>query len=242
MPSVALAGSVIPNLRVQGRNLEGATFTFVSVKSLITVTSATIDPTGTSATLNVTVRANTGGTAVVVATSKAFISSDATPTTANSLRILNGSADEDGDGLSNSDEFARGTNPLNPDTDGDGIADGDEVALGANPLDSQDHPVTQAQSTPVAYLNTFVADTDGDGFADRDEVLLGTNPTNLQARPTVQVQSVPVAYLNTFVADTDSDGFPDRDEVLLGTNPTAPASQPTTTAFSAVVSYQNDFP
>ena len=73
MPSVALAGSVIPNLRVQGRHLEGATFTFVSVKPLVTVTSVTIDPTGTSATLNVTVRVNTSGTAVVMATSKAFV-------------------------------------------------------------------------------------------------------------------------------------------------------------------------
>jgi YD repeat-containing protein len=87
MPSVALAGSVLPNLRVQGRHLEGATFTFVSVKPLVTITSVTIDPTGTSATLNVTVRANTAGTAVVMATSKAFVSSDATPTTANTLRI-----------------------------------------------------------------------------------------------------------------------------------------------------------
>ena len=36
--------------------------------------------------------------------------------------------DDDNDGLSNDEEVARGTDPLNPDTDGDGTNDGDEVA------------------------------------------------------------------------------------------------------------------
>ena len=62
---------------------------------------------------------------------------------------------------------------------------------GANPSDSLDRPVAQAQSVPVAYLNTFVADTDGDGFSDRDEVASGTSPTDPQARPASQAQSVP---------------------------------------------------
>jgi len=148
-PTVALAGSVLPNFQVQGRNLDGATFKFISVNPLITITATTIDPTGTSAVLSLAVRANTGGTAVVVATNAFFASSDTTSTTANTLRIFNGSADDDGDGLTNSDELARGTDPLNPDTDGDGIGDGDEVALGTNPLDSRDRPITQAQSAPA---------------------------------------------------------------------------------------------
>ncbi|MGA1870349.1 MAG: DUF2341 domain-containing protein [bacterium] len=44
------------------------------------------------------------------------------------LDIFSNSAgfDLDGDGLSNYDEYLRGTDPLNPDTDGDGILDGDE--------------------------------------------------------------------------------------------------------------------
>jgi YD repeat-containing protein len=100
-PSVALAGSVMPNFQVQGRNLDGAMFTFTSLNSLVTITSTTIDPTGTSALLTVTVRANTAGTAVVVATSASFVRSDATSTTANTLHILNGSTDDDGDGLTN---------------------------------------------------------------------------------------------------------------------------------------------
>ena len=49
--------------------------------------------------------------------------------------------DSDGDGLSDSDEEAYGTNPGVYDTDGDGFGDGDEVFVyGTNPLDPSDHP------------------------------------------------------------------------------------------------------
>lgn len=56
--------------------------------------------------------------------------------------------DSDSDGLTDSDEEARGTNPGVFDSDGDGLGDGDEVFVyGTNPLDP---------------------DTDGDGTADPD--------------------------------------------------------------------------
>ena len=49
--------------------------------------------------------------------------------------------DSDGDGLSDSDEEAYGTNPGVYDTDGDGIGDGEEVFVyGTNPVDPSDHP------------------------------------------------------------------------------------------------------
>ncbi|MHB1140916.1 MAG: S8 family serine peptidase [Sulfuricaulis sp.] len=65
--------------------------------------------------------------------------------------------DIDGDGLTNAQEGALGTNPHNPDTDGDGLNDGAEVNThGTNPL---------------------VADTDGDGLTDGQEInTYGTNP------------------------------------------------------------------
>jgi hypothetical protein len=65
--------------------------------------------------------------------------------------------DIDGDGLSNTQEAALGTDPRKPDTDGDGLTDGAEVnTYGTNPL---------------------LADTDGDGLTDGQEVTLyGTNP------------------------------------------------------------------
>lgn len=44
--------------------------------------------------------------------------------------------DSDGDGLTDEEELARGTNPYSADTDGDGITDGQEVAQGTDPLDA----------------------------------------------------------------------------------------------------------
>ena len=43
-------------------------------------------------------------------------------------------ADHDGDGLANLDEYYRGASPTNTDTDGDGFADGWEVTHGGNPI------------------------------------------------------------------------------------------------------------
>jgi hypothetical protein len=65
-------------------------------------------------------------------------------------------ADIDGDGLTNQQEAALGTNPGNPDSDGDGLSDGQEVNVnGTNPL---------------------MFDTDGDGLSDGLEIVYGTNP------------------------------------------------------------------
>lgn len=44
--------------------------------------------------------------------------------------------DADGDGLTDSEENTRGTDPLNPDSDGDGLPDGAEVIAGTNPLNA----------------------------------------------------------------------------------------------------------
>jgi hypothetical protein len=46
--------------------------------------------------------------------------------------------DTDGDGLTDPEEIARGTDPHNPDTDGGGTNDGDEVDLGTDPLNPAD--------------------------------------------------------------------------------------------------------
>ena len=62
------------------------------------------------------------------------------------LKLLN--QDFDGDGLTNAQEVAIGTNPLNPDTDGDGYLDGVEIAGGFNPLDpSPADKIVYAQPT-----------------------------------------------------------------------------------------------
>ena len=63
--------------------------------------------------------------------------------------ILAGGAtdDDDGDGLSNAEELARGTNPVSTDTDGDAWSDLDEVENGTDPLSANSRP----QQTLLAY-------------------------------------------------------------------------------------------
>lgn len=61
-----------------------------------------------------------------------------------------GGPDGDGDGLPDDAEDDVGTDPDDPDTDGDGVDDGDEVEAGTDPLDPDDRP----------------GDRDGDGVPD----------------------------------------------------------------------------
>ncbi|MHB1845029.1 MAG: vWA domain-containing protein [Deltaproteobacteria bacterium] len=105
-----------------------------------------------------------------------------------------GIADSDGDGLTDAEEVALGTDPHNRDTDGDGFSDGLEVALarlGAN-LD----PLRFDPGCPTALIGV---DSDCDGLSDCDEQLIGTNSQ---------------------LIDTDFDGAPDGLEWLMGTQPT----------------------
>ncbi len=69
-------------------------------------------------------------------------SSSAFPSPSNTITILRGAEDPDGDGLTNAQEATRGTDPFRADTDGDGFLDGDEVAAGSNPLDPLSTPLS----------------------------------------------------------------------------------------------------
>ena len=117
--------------------------------------------------------------------------------------------DTDGDGLSDSRERERGTDPQEPDSDGDGLLDGFETRHGFDPLvpgDGTADPDGDALSNveeQAAGTNPNQADTDGDGLDDREEVVVHeTDPT----RP-----------------DTDRGGRNDREEIVLdGTNPLDP--------------------
>ncbi|MBI3336318.1 S-layer homology domain-containing protein [Candidatus Peregrinibacteria bacterium] len=53
-----------------------------------------------------------------------------------SNRKMDALLDEDGDGLSNVEEFIEGTDPLNPDSDRDGIVDGMEKDRGSDPAEN----------------------------------------------------------------------------------------------------------
>jgi LPXTG-motif cell wall-anchored protein len=75
---------------------------------------------------------------------------------ADDAAMLDPNADPDGDGLTNAEEDALGTDKFDADTDNDGLKDGAEVKKHkTDPLD---------------------ADTDNGGVNDGDEVANGTNP------------------------------------------------------------------
>jgi YD repeat-containing protein len=154
----------------------------------ITVGSVSIAPDGTSATITIVISGNAKGRFTLVGTNAAG-SSDPTP----KLRFLPGTAafdtltvpgsdpnaDPDGDGLTNAQEIALGTDPLNPDTDADGYPDGLEVALGSNPLDPTSIPNLQP---PVSPIQTF-------------SILNTVNPGISQ--PVPQQPSITLSILNT---------------------------------------------
>lgn len=103
-----------------------------------------------------------------------------------------GPCDQDGDGLTNTQEGVEGTNPTNPDTDGDGVNDGTEVTNGSDPL----NPCDPDDTLPGCQI-----DTDADGLTDAQEGVIGTNPLN---------------------PDTDGDGLTDFQEVTNGSDPLDP--------------------
>lgn len=123
-------------------------------------------------------------------------------------------ADDDGDGLTNAEEAALGTDPNNPDTDDDGISDGDEVNVyGTDPLNlDSDGDILYDGGELVYGTGLLNPDTDGDGLLDGEEVYFyGTDPLN---------------------PDTDGDGVPDGVEVRNGTDPLRPPA-PAPTAVPA---------
>ena len=112
-------------------------------------------------------------------------------------------SDRDGDGLSDDDELALGTDPDQADSDGDGLADGEEVALGTDPIQADTDGDGLADGEEVALgTDPMQADSDGDGLSDGDEVSQGSDPLQADAD------------------DTDGDGLADADEAIYGTSPT----------------------
>lgn len=87
--------------------------------------------------------------------------------------------DTDGDGLTDVEEKAFGTDPSKPDTDGDGLSDYDEVKVyHTNPLltDSDNDGLSDRDEIFVWKTDPINPDTDGDGYQDGVEVQNGYNP------------------------------------------------------------------
>ena len=100
----------------------------------------------------------------------------------NPSNASDGGGDLDGDGLSNSQEFANQTFPDDPDSDDDGANDGVEVGAGSDPRDSDsdDDGVPDGFEIDNALDPNDpadgTADTDGDGRTNADEFAQGTDP------------------------------------------------------------------
>ncbi|MES2660488.1 MAG: autotransporter-associated beta strand repeat-containing protein [Verrucomicrobiota bacterium] len=92
-----------------------------------------------------------------------------------------------GDGLTNSLEFDRGTNPTLIDTDGDGLSDGSEYnTYLSNPrvVDTDGDGLTDYQEVITYLTNPNLVDTDGDSFTDKYEIEHGGDPNVASSLPT----------------------------------------------------------
>lgn len=149
------SGVAVTNVQITGLNLQGSAFSLLPAFTPppLTVSSASIDPGGASATLSISIAAGTSGSFTIVATNGAG-SSSSFSSSANTLSVLEGEKDPDGDGLTNAQEIALGTDPFRADTDGDGFNDGVEASAGSNPLDPHSTPLHYTYAE-VSILNNM---------------------------------------------------------------------------------------
>jgi pectin methylesterase-like acyl-CoA thioesterase len=75
--------------------------------------------------------------------------------------------DTDGDGATDAQEHAAGSDPWNPDTDGDGMSDGYEISHDLDPTDYRD----------------ALDDKDGDRIPNYYEFIRGTDPSDANSKP-----------------------------------------------------------
>ncbi|MEI7946967.1 MAG: putative Ig domain-containing protein [bacterium] len=135
--------------------------------------------------------------------------------------------DPDVDGLTNIQEYSKGTDPHNSDTDGDGLKDSDEVARGTDPTkkDSDGDGLTDGDEVLIYGTNPLDPDTDHDGLRDGDELLYGTDPRNPDTdgdgmSDGWEVRNgYPPLVKDNLSKDTDSDGLTDGEEARIGTDP-----------------------
>lgn len=91
-----------------------------------------------------------------------------------------GAQDTDNDSLSNSVEFADGSDPANADRDGDGLTDSEEKASGTRSgfADTDRDGLTDSAEVKIHGTNPTLSDTDEDGLSDNFEIRMGSDPKN----------------------------------------------------------------
>ena len=138
--------------------------------------------------------------------------------------------DFDADGASDADEFANGTNPLDPDSDEDGVQDGDETNTGVwvdendrgtDPLEQDsdgDGLLDGVENPDLPFVDENQTgsdpnevESDGDGLLDGFEVAAGLDPStdDSDGNGTLDQEE-----------DGDADGLDNLGEQTAGTDPT----------------------
>jgi hypothetical protein len=147
--------------------------------------------------------------------------------------------DADGDGLSDAEEKALGTDPKLFDTDGDGLSDWSEATVFRtspfvkDSVDADGRPMVQNTFVPnkgalgasgSAAVTATMSDTDGDGLSDEQERQLGTDPTksDTDGDGLSDASEVKTYLTDPLKPDSDGDGYGDADEVRKGYNPLGP--------------------
>ncbi len=137
--------------------------------------------------------------------------------------------DPDADGLTNLQEYQKGTDPKDSDTDDDGLKDGNEVARSTKPTikDSDGDGLTDGEEVLLYGTSPLDPDTDHDGLWDGDELLQGTNPLKSDTDGDGMPDGWEVHYGYSPLSkddpnkDSDGDGLSDGQEAFAGTNPHA---------------------
>ncbi len=129
--------------------------------------------------------------------------------------VSGGDIDSDGDGLTDKEEAAIGTDPFNPDTDGDGLSDGEEVhKYHTDPLnpDSDFDGLSDGAEVLTYHTNPLDPDTDHGGVKDGHEVIEdGTNP--LDPKDDLQLFTLNIEF-DYDKADLKQKYFKDLDTVV----------------------------
>ncbi len=116
------------------------------------------------------------------------------PTLCFDGRCLDGSKDDDGDGLDNETEVTIGTDPTDVDTDGDGLVDSYEVDNVLAPLDTDGDGVIDA-------LESDKSDADCDNISDQQDPTDDSDSSQRGGSAATPCQ-----------VDKDSDGVPDEED------------------------------
>jgi YD repeat-containing protein len=223
-PKSALFNVVIPNFRVTGVNLVGATFAFSPPGP--TITAVSIDPSGTSATMTVATGVAEGTFALVATTSAG--NSGAGTTQANWFTVVNpvSMADSDGDGWPDVVEAAYGTDPLNPNSypnvntpplsgEIDGLTF--SVLNTAAPKGSQDATM-EADAIPFSVLSTAPRKGSQDATMEADGIpfsVLNTAPPKGSQDATMEADGIPFSVLNTAPPKGSQDATVEADGVFF---------------------------